>query len=82
MSGQVPTIILGNDLAWWVGILGGICFLVLIFTAFVKQYNWKIFMKWQVPLTPVHHWSGWLTLGFLFVHFLLTILQFNFHVFF
>jgi hypothetical protein len=76
------TLILGNDLVWWAGVIGGFFFLLLITTALVKQFNWKIFMKWQVPLTPLHHWFGWLTLGFLSIHFLMALLQFNFHVFF
>lgn len=82
MSGQIATTFLGNDLVWWTGIIGGVLFLLLIITALVKQYNYNIFMKWQIPLTPLHHWFGWLAFGTLFIHFLLAILQFNFHVFF
>lgn len=79
---NMPTIILGNDLVWWTGMLGGFFFLVLIITALVKQYNWKIFMRLQISLTPLHHWAGWLALGSLSIHVLLAVLQFNFHVFF
>ena len=78
----MPTLIFGNDLVWWTGVIGGIFFLLLIITALVKQYNYNIFMKWQIPLTPLHHWFGWITLGFLTTHFILAIFQFNFHVFF
>ena len=59
----MPTLIFGNDLVWWTGVIGGIFFLLLIITALVKQYNYNIFMKWQIPLTPLHHWFGWITLG-------------------
>jgi hypothetical protein len=76
------TLFFGNDLTWWTGILGGVFFFLLIITALVKQYNWKIFMRWQIPLTPLHHWFGWIALGFLAIHVLLAILQFNFHVYF
>ena len=76
------TLILGNDLTWWTGILGGVFALLLLITAIVKQYNWKIFMKWQIPFTPLHHWFGWIAVGFLSIHFLLAILEFNFHVYF
>ncbi len=76
------TTILGNDLVWWTGILGGFFSLLLLVTAIVKQYNWKIFLRWQIPLTPLHHWFGWIAVGFLAIHFLLAIFQFNFHVYF
>jgi hypothetical protein len=76
------TTFLGNDLAWWTGMAGGFFFLLLGITAIVKQYNWKIFMRWQIPLTPLHHWFGWLATGFLSIHVLLAVLQFNFHVYF
>lgn len=76
------TLIFGNDLVWWTGIIGGAFFFLLIITAFVKQYNWKPFMRWQIKLSPLHHWFGWLCLGILSIHALLAILQFNFSVFF
>jgi len=76
------TFILGNDLVWWTGMLSGLFFFLLIITTLVKQYNWKPFMKWQIPLTPLHHWFGWLSLGFIMIHVLLAVLQFNFHVYF
>ena len=82
MTGQIATTFLGNDLVWWTGILGGVFFVLLVITAAVKQYNFNIFMKWQVRLTSLHHWFGWLTVGFLLLHFLLAIFQFNLHVFF
>ena len=82
MTGQIATTFLGNDLVWWTGILGGVFFVLLVITAAVKQYNFNIFMKWQVRLTSLHHWFGWLSVGFLLLHFLLAIFQFNFHVFF
>ena len=74
------TIILGNDLVWWTGILSGVFFFLLMITVVVKQYNWKMFMKWQIPFTPLHHWFGWLACGMLMIHFILAIFQFNFHV--
>ncbi len=76
------TLILGNDLVWWTGMISGLFFGLLMITVVVKQYNWKIFMKYQVPLTPLHHWFGWIACGGLAIHVLLAILQFNFHVYF
>ena len=76
------TTILGNDVVWWTGMLGGLFSVLLLFTAVVKQFNWKIFMRWQVPLTGYHHWFGWLAVGFLCIHALLAVFQFNFHVLF
>lgn len=74
------TRILGNDLTWWTGVAGGAFLLLLLLTALVKQYNWRIFMPFQITLTPYHHWFGWLAVGFLAIHALLAILQFNFNV--
>jgi hypothetical protein len=74
------TRILGNDLTWWTGVAGGVFMLLLLVTALVKQYNWRIFMPLQIALTPYHHWFGWLAAGFLAIHSLLAILQFSFNV--
>jgi hypothetical protein len=76
------TIFLGHGLVWWTGMLGGFFFLLLIITALVKQFNYNIFMGWQIPLTPLHHWFGWLAFGLLFVHFLLALFSSVFMVFF
>ena len=76
------THILGNDLVWWTGMLSGLFFLLLLVTALVKQYNWKIFMRWQVPLTPLHHWFGWIAVGCIVIHVILAVLAFNFNVYF
>ena len=76
------TIIFGNDLTWWTGMIGGGFAFLLLLTSVVKQYNWKIFMRWQIPLTPLHHWFGWIAFGCLALHVLLAVLQFNFDVFF
>ncbi len=76
------TTFLGNSLTWWTGILGGVFFLLLIITTIVKQFNWKWFMRWQVVVTPLHHWFGWLAFGLLALHSLLAVLSSNFHVFF
>jgi hypothetical protein len=46
------TLILGNDLVWWTGVLGGFFFLLLIVTALVKQFNWKIFMRSDSAYSP------------------------------
>ncbi len=73
---------LGQDITWWTGTLGGAFLLLLIGTSLVKQFNWKIFMRWQIKLTVWHHWFGWLTFGFLAIHMLLAYLQFNFGVVF
>lgn len=61
---------------WWV------LFLLLIITALTKQYNYNIFTKFQIPLTPFHHWFGWLCFGILLVHFLLALFSSVFFVFF
>lgn len=74
------TLIFGNDLVWWTGMIAGVFFGLLIVTAIVKQYNWKMFMKYQIPLTPLHHWFGWIATGLLAIHVLLAVFQFNFHV--
>ncbi len=76
----IMTILFGNDLVWWTGMAGGLFSFLLLGTAIVKQYNWNIFMRWQIPLTPLHHWFGWLAVGFLSIHVLLAVFQFNFHV--
>ena len=76
------TYILGNDLVWWTGVLSGVVFLALLTTGVVKQYNWKIFMRWQVKLTPLHHWLGWILVGMLSIHVTLAVLAFNFNVHF
>ncbi|MBI3634089.1 MAG: hypothetical protein HY228_00540 [Candidatus Yonathbacteria bacterium] len=82
MTGQIATTFLSNDLVWWTGMIGGFFFLSLCITALIKQFNYRAFMKWQIPFTPLHHWFGWLALGFLFIHVLLAVFQFNFNVFF
>lgn len=74
------TLILGNDLVWWSGMISGIFFVLIVITAIVKQFNWKVFMRWQIPFTPLHHWFGWIATGSLAIHVLLAVLQFNFHV--
>jgi len=74
------TTFLGQDLVWWTGMLGGFFSVLLVVSALVKQYNSKFFIKWQIPLTPIHHWCGWLAVGFLTIHFLLAVFVFNFHV--
>lgn len=74
------TTFFGNGLVWWTGILGGVFFFLLMITAIIKQFNWKWFMRWQIGSTPLHHWFGWICLGFLALHSLLAILQSNFHV--
>ncbi len=79
---MLTTTFLGNDLVWWTGVIGGVFFLLLVITAVIKQFNWKIFMKYQVKLTPHHHWFAWLAFGILTIHSLLAILQFNFNVYF
>lgn len=76
------TIILDHGLVWWTGMIGGFFFLLLATTALVKQYNYNIFMRLQVPLTSLHHWFGWLSVGFLFIHFLLALFSSVFNVFF
>lgn len=62
--------------------LGGVFLVLLIVTSIVKQFNWKIWMRYQIKLTVWHHWLGWLTAGLLAIHALLAILQFNFGVVF
>ncbi len=74
------TTILGNDLTWWTGVIGGVFFLLLALTALVKQFNIRGFIHLQIPLTPYHYWFGWLSVGFLAIHMLLAFLQFNFGV--
>ncbi len=76
------TTFLGNDITWWTGMIGGFFFLVLVGTALIKQYNWKPFMRWQIRSTRLHHWMGWVALGFLAIHVLLAVFQFNFNVYF
>ncbi|MFA5997690.1 MAG: hypothetical protein WC791_04385 [Candidatus Paceibacterota bacterium] len=76
------TIIWSHGLVWWTGMIGGFIFLLLIFTAWVKQYNFNIFMRLQIPLTPFHHWFGWLAFGFLLIHFILALFSSVFYVFF
>lgn len=76
------TIIFGHGLVWWTGMIGGFFFLLLGITALVKQYNYNIFIRWQIPFTPLHHWFGWLSVGFLFIHFLLALFSSVFGVFF
>ncbi|MBI5798573.1 MAG: hypothetical protein HZB10_01410 [Candidatus Yonathbacteria bacterium] len=76
------TILAGHGLVWWTGIVGGFFFLLLIISALVKQYNYNIFMKLQIPLTPLHHWFGWLCLGILGIHFILALFSSVFYVFF
>lgn len=72
----------GHGLVWWTGMVGGFFFLLLIITALTKQYNYNVFTKVQVPLTPYHHWFGWLCFGILLVHFLLALFSSVFFVFF
>lgn len=74
--------IFGQDLTWWTGMLGGLFMVLLIITSIVKQFNWKVFMPYQIKLTVWHHWFGWLMFGFLAIHMLLAIFQFNFGVVF
>ena len=76
------TTILGFSITWWTGVLGGAFCVLLLLTAVIKQYNWKMFMRWQIPMTPLHHWFGWIAAGFLAIHALLAILQSSFHVYF
>ncbi|OIP66556.1 MAG: hypothetical protein COV32_00560 [Candidatus Yonathbacteria bacterium CG10_big_fil_rev_8_21_14_0_10_43_136] len=76
------TIFMGHGLVWWTGMVGGFFFLLLIITALTKQYNYNIFTKFQIPLTPFHHWFGWLCFGILLVHFLLALFSSVFFVFF
>lgn len=79
---QSMTIFMGHGLVWWTGMVGGFFFLLLIITALTKQYNYNIFTKVQVPLTPFHHWFGWLCFGIFLVHFLLALFSSVFFVFF
>ncbi len=76
------TILAGHGLVWWTGMVGGGFFLLLIITAWVKQYNYNVFMKFQIPLTPLHHWFGWLSLGILGIHFIFALFSSVFYVFF
>lgn len=76
------TTLLGHGLVWWTGMVGGALFLLLVGTAWVKQYNYNLFTRLQIPLTPYHHWFGWLAFGVLLVHFLLALFSSVFGVFF
>lgn len=76
------TTYLGFGLVWWTGMIGGFLFLMLILTGLIKQYNYNLFIRWQIPLTPLHHWFGWLGFGFLFIHFLLALFSSVWAVFF
>lgn len=76
------TTFLQHGLVWWTGMVGGFFFLFLIITAWVKQYNYNLFMKFQVPFTSYHHWFGWLCFGILLVHFILALFSSVFFVFF
>lgn len=76
------TLIFGHGLVWWTGMMGGFFFLLLGITAWIKQYNYNIFIRWQVPFTPLHHWFGWLSVGFLVIHFILALFSSVFAVFF
>lgn len=76
------TIIWGHGLVWWTGMIGGFFFLLLVGTGWIKQYNYNLFMRLQIPLTPLHHWFGWLGFGFLLIHFILALFSSVFYVFF
>ena len=79
--GQMTTY-LGHGLVWWTGMTGGFFFLLLIITALIKQYNYNLFMRMQIPLTPLHHWFGWLCFGILLIHFIFSLFSSVFSVFF
>jgi len=76
------TTFFGFGLVWWTGIIGGFIFLLLVGTAWIKQYNYNLFMKFQVAFTPFHHWFGWLAFGMLLVHFILALFSSVFYVYF
>lgn len=76
------TLFMGHGLVWWTGMVGGFFFLLLVITALVKQYNNNLFIKFQIPVTPLHHWFGWLCFGILLIHFILALFSSVFYVFF
>ncbi|MBI5401083.1 MAG: hypothetical protein HZB12_03135 [Candidatus Yonathbacteria bacterium] len=71
-----------HGLVWWTGMVGGFFFLLLIITAWIKQYNYNLFMKFQIPFTSYHHWFGWLAFGIILLHFILALFSSVFFVFF
>ena len=75
-------LIFGQDIVYWTGMIGGCAFMVVIVSALIKQYNASIWIKYQIPMTKLHHIFGWSSVALLIIHTILAILQFNFHIFF
>lgn len=73
--------IFGQDMVYWTGILSGIILLLLIASAIIKQFNKREFIKHRPFATKYHHILGWTLLVLIVIHFILAVLEFNFHIF-